>query len=106
MRLIAKFCANPCVEDATSLRGKRAAAFEFLARTPGAALPLQGGSRVLKERVLPLVKHRRMDPLLLADLADRHVFQKMQSENLRLLFRIVSPARSLAYAPFPRVVEK
>jgi hypothetical protein len=31
-----------------------------------AALPLQGGSRVLKERLLPLVKHRRMDPLLLA----------------------------------------
>jgi hypothetical protein len=71
-------------------------------RTPGAALALQGGSRVLKERPLPLVKHRRMDPLLLTDLADRHLFQKMQSQNLRLLFWTVSPARFLAHAAFPR----
>jgi hypothetical protein len=41
-----------------------------------------------------------------APAAAAHLFQKMQSENLRLLFRTVSPALSLAHAAFPRVVEK
>jgi len=45
--------------------------------TPGALSPIQGSGRVLKERLLPLVKHRRMDPVLLTNLADWHLLQKM-----------------------------
>src|SRR5580698_8375291 len=51
-----------------------------------AAFALEGGSPVLEELFLPTIKHRWLEPILLAEIRDRNLVEQVPPQNDHFLF--------------------